>query len=77
MKVDISPELGEKIAVAYLKELYVNLVADDTKDRSQTAYVDHVARMKDMSAVLHLLKQLLPEEEYKAFLKETHDRYYP
>ena len=81
MKVDINKEFAETIFIAFLKDLYENLVLDDIESEKQHSKNTHHWQEKTdrsvlMTNVLGILRVFLTKEQLIEFLETTHSKYY-
>jgi hypothetical protein len=82
MKVDINKEFAETISIAFLKELYENLVLDevDADKKKPTDIRLHWQEKSERSVlminVLGVLRPFLTKDELVEFLDTTHSKYY-
>jgi hypothetical protein len=83
MKVKITKEFAEEVTIAYLKELYENLVVADVQDTQtprgadlRSDWKEKVERSAFMAHILGILRELLIIDDFVEFLENTHLKHY-
>ena len=81
MKVNVPKEFAETIAIAYLKELYENVIEDTVKLEIISAepvsvWTDRKERIQELSALITILSSFMTKEEFAAYQSEVHKKYY-